>query len=70
LRTVTIGKSILGEMRLCSRSMGKFSDRVLDKQLIQVVVAPNFSGLEEPSNAVPYETFRATFERGKEPTDP
>jgi hypothetical protein len=50
--------------------MGKFSDRVLDKQLIQVVVAPNFSGLEEPSNAVPYETFRATFERGKEPTDP
>jgi hypothetical protein len=31
LRTVTIGKSILGEMRLCSRSREKFSDRVLAK---------------------------------------
>ena len=29
MRTVNIGTSILGEMRLCSRSMGEFSDRVL-----------------------------------------
>src|SRR5215207_5529963 len=41
----------------------------LDQHLIQVIAAPNFSGFEGPSNPVPYETFRATPERGQELTD-
>src|SRR5215208_364996 len=41
-----IGKSILGEMRLCSRSMKWFSDRVLVQQIQEQTIksAQNFYG--------------------------